>query len=390
MTELELWASSGAMALTGTAAGPPQLVAGAPATTVREAMLALEVLADANGLDPTRLPDHRLLGERAALMGLHRNGRSSAGGASRLIDTADGVIALTLSRPDDIAAVPALVERDVASDDPWRAVMKWAASRNSNEVVERATLLGLAIGAVDPSAEPNVIGPSRGLERPRRVGSARPIVVDLSSLWAGPLCAHLLGLMGAEVVHVESTRRPDPTRHVAPTFHRLLRGDREAVVLDFTNADEIARLRDLLLRADIVIEASRPRALEQLGIDAATIVAESGGCTWVSITAYGRAHNRIGYGDDVAAAAGLLGAGPVFASDAIADPLTGCHAAVAALTSWAAGASEIVDVAMYDVVRATRTAMPEAAVLRRDEEWFIDDGNLLIPVQAPAARQTTR
>ena len=390
MTELELWASSGAMALTGTAGGPPQLVAGTPATTVREAMLALEKLANASGLDASRLPDQRLLGERAALMGLHRNGRSSAGGASRLIDTADGTVAVTLSRPDDLAALPALLESDRVSGDPWTAVTEWAAARSNNEIVERAELLSLAIGAVNPCVEPNVGGHSEGSKWPPTLGSAKPLVVDLSSLWAGPLCAHLLELLGADVSHVESARRPDPTREVAPAFHQLLRGTRPPAVLDFIDPNDLARLRDLLLQADIVIEASRPRALEQLGIDAATIVAESGRCTWVSITAYGRAHNRIGYGDDVAAAAGLLGAGPVFAGDAIADPLTGCHAAVAALTSWSTGASGIVDVAMYDVVRATRTAMPEAAVIRRDDEWFVDDGDRLIPVAAPATRQTAR
>ena len=39
-----------------------------------------------------------------------------------------------------------------------------------------------------------------------------PLVVDLSALWAGPLCAHLLGLAGARVVKVESLGRPDGAR----------------------------------------------------------------------------------------------------------------------------------------------------------------------------------
>jgi crotonobetainyl-CoA:carnitine CoA-transferase CaiB-like acyl-CoA transferase len=138
-----------------------------------------------------------------------------------------------------------------------------------------------------------------------------------------------------------------------------------------------------------VIEASRPRALAQLGIDAEAIAAESGG-VWVSITAYGRAHNRIGYGDDVAAAAGLLGDGPVFAGDAIADPLTGSYAAAAALDAWSAGESGVLDIAMYDVTRSTRTATPDAEVVRDGEGWAVDDGSRLVPVRAPAARQAIR
>jgi hypothetical protein len=385
-TPIEDWAGSGAMALTGTATGPPQLVAGVPATAVRGALVALTRIADAMGLDAARLPDPRLLGERAAVMGLSRGGRSSAGGSSRLLEAADGQVALTLSRPDDLAAVPALVSRDVIGD-PWRAVTEWCRARSRQDVVERATLLGLAAGSVDNTLDAIDL-PSALPDRPR-VRTTAPLVVDLSSLWAGPLCAHLLELLGAHVVNVESTRRPDPGRYTAPAFHRLLRGDAEHCVLDFGSSDDIASLRDLLLRADIVIEASRPRALAQLGIDAGSITAESSGI-WVSITAYGRAHNRIGYGDDVAAAAGLLGDGPVFAGDAIADPLTGTHAAATALDAWSAGQSGVLDISMYDVVRATRTAMPDAEVVRDGDSWAVDDGTRLIPVRAPAARQATR
>jgi hypothetical protein len=384
---IEDWADSGAMALTGAADGPPQLIAGSPATAVRGALLALSSIADATGLDPAALPDARLLGERAAVMGLTRRGRSSASGSSRLIEAADGTVALTLSRADDLESVAALVSRNVVSD-PWREASEWCNEHSRQEVVERAALLGLAAGSVDESLPDAVGARPAPLDRPRARTTA-PLVVDLSSLWAGPLCAHLLELLGATVIKVESTRRPDPGRDAAPEFHRLLRGNTELCGLDFSSTDDLARLHDLLTRADIVIEASRPRALAQLGIDAASITAASGGI-WVSITAYGRAHNRIGYGDDVAAAAGLLGDGPVFAGDAIADPLTGCHAAAAALDAWSAGQSGVLDISMYDVARSTRTAMPDAEVVRAGGSWAVDDGNRLIPVRAPAARQASR
>ncbi|HVW81609.1 MAG TPA: CoA transferase [Mycobacteriales bacterium] len=386
-TPVESWAYSGAMALTGTADGPPQLVAGEPGHAVLSALRRLAGTATAMGLDTTALPDERLLGERAAVMGLARRGRISAGGASRLLEAADGTVALTLSRPDDLTSVPALVGGE-AGDDPWQSVTDWCRSRTATEVVERARLLGLAAGAVDhtlPQRQPEQ--PEPAAHPPAR--AAAPLVVDLSSLWAGPLCAHLLGLLGARVIDVESTRRPDPSRDFAPEFHRLLRNGAQRCTLDFAEADGRSRLRDLLLHADIVIEASRPRALAQLGIDADAITSASGG-TWVSITAYGREHNRIGYGDDVAAAAGLLGGGPVFAGDAIADPLTGCHAAAAALDAWSCGRSGVVEVSMYDVVRSTRTELANAVVVRDGDGWAVDDGDRLIPVAPPAARQASR
>jgi len=133
--------------------------------------------------------------------------------------------------------------------------------------------------------------------------------------------------------------------------------------------------------ADIVIESSRPRALARFGLDAAAAVAA--GTTWVSITAYGRAVDRVGFGDDVAAGSGLVavdGDGhPVFAGDAIADPLTGLTAAVlAARAARAARAPRAapLDVAMSDVVAATLDAAPHG-----------DASDRLTP--SPAARRVT-
>jgi hypothetical protein len=388
--EIAAWARSGAMALTGRSDGPPQLVAGAPASTVRAELAELAATAAAAGLDPSPLPDERLLGERAAVMGLRRQGRVSAGGRTRLLDAADGTVALTLSRQADLDLLPALLKRDTVSADPWSDVAAWAAEQDARDIEERAALLGLAIGAVHHSAEAAVGGLSAPSDRPPTAASAdAPLVVDLSALWAGPLCAHLLGLVGARVLAVESTQRSDPTRDVAPEFHALLRTTAEHRSLDFTSREDIARLRDLLVGADIVIEAARPRALAQLGIDAHEVAAE-GRVTWVSITAYGRTQNRIGYGDDVAAAAGLLGEGPVFAGDAVADPMTGTHAALAALSHWAAGHSGVVEISMYDVARAARAPIPEAHVVRRGDDWYVDDGSELHLVRRPVVRQAIR
>jgi crotonobetainyl-CoA:carnitine CoA-transferase CaiB-like acyl-CoA transferase len=194
---------------------------------------------------------------------------------------------------------------------------------------------------------------------PRTGGSREPFVVDLSSLWAGPLCTRLLADAGHRVVKVESTGRPDAARHGDGAFFDLLHAGKRSVALDFADPGGVSALHRLVAAADVVVEASRPRALRQLGIDAsACLRAASGPSVWVSITAGGRAGpaaNRAGFGDDVAAAAGLVvedGEGPVFCADAIADPLSGLVAAAATQRAWHDGGRWLLDVAMIDVARA--------------------------------------
>jgi hypothetical protein len=310
-----------------------------------------------------------LLFGRAALAGFSRHGRVSAGGSGRLLRARDGWVAVTLARADDIDAVPALVGR-AGDTDPWPAVEAWAAGCAAEDVAARAALLGVpgaVLGAV-PAGPPVR---TTMISAPARARTGHPLVVDLSALWAGPLCAHLLGRAGARVVKVESPDRPDGARAGNQRFYDWLHSGHEAVALDLRSPEFDALLR----RADVVIEASRPRALRQLGIVAEEVVAATG-AVWVSITGYGRDDpepGRAAFGDDAAVAGGLVAwdhAGePVFCADAIADPLTGLGAAGTVMEALADGGGRLLDVAMARVAadvsaRAGCTSeVPDAPVL---------------------------
>ena len=103
-----------------------------------------------------------------------------------------------------------------------------------------------------------------------------------------------------------------------------------------------------------MIEGSRPRALEQMGVDAAALV-RAGPKVWLSITGHGRADphaNRVGFGDDAAAAGGLvgwIGDDPRFIADAVADPLSGVTAAAAVVQLLEAPGRWMADVALSRV-----------------------------------------
>lgn len=210
-------------------------------------------------------------------------------------------------------------------------------------------------------------------------GSMRaPRVLDLSSLWAGPLCGHLLHRIGAEVVKVESLQRPDGARRGSPEFFDLLNAGKRSVALDLASAPGRAQLRTLLGAADIVIEASRPRALRQLGIEAEALLQAHPQLTWISLTGYGREpdwEQAIAYGDDAGVAGGLtalLHAAHgewLFAGDAIADPLTGIHAALAAWASWRQGGGRLLSIPLAGVVRAVLDFDPVPDVAARTAEW---------------------
>jgi crotonobetainyl-CoA:carnitine CoA-transferase CaiB-like acyl-CoA transferase len=259
----------------------------------------------------------------------------------------DGWIALNLARTSDRALLPALRGGRRLRDQSARAL------------VETAQLLGLPLASVGETRAGSLSPPTVAMGRaagPR--GNWR--VVDLSSLWAGPLCAAILAEAGAHVTRVESRARPDPTRRTMPALDRRLNGGKRHVVLDF--ADRAALLA-AVMDADIVVTSARRRAFEQLGCAPEVVFSAKPGLIWVAISGHGwqgDAADRVAFGDDAAAAGGLVNwhrGQPHFAGDALADPLTGLAAAAAALEAMEAGGGVLIDAAMARVAAGAATGV---------------------------------
>ena len=284
--------------------------------------------------------------ERARWAGLSRWGHTSCGGATRLFRTADGWAAVTLARPSDIESVPALTEREVHGD-PWASVETWCAFTTMATIAERAELLALPIGLLGERAAADALV-ATGLGA---TSVARPGVVDLSAMWAGPLCGAILADSGCDVVKVESTTRPDGARRGPKEFFARLHRGKQMMTLPFEEEEGRARLAEMIAGADVVIESSRPRALQQLGIRREELQ-PAGPAVWVTVTGHGATRNRVGFGDDAAVAGGLVvwdRDEPFFVADAISDPLTGLFAAAEALEALVAGRRVHLDVAMAGV-----------------------------------------
>lgn len=108
-------------------------------------------------------------------------------------------------------------------------------------------------------------------------------VLDMTTFWAGPSCTHTLGMLGAELIHLESTPRPDGTRLIAgipatveqwwersPIFSAL-NTNKKSVTLDFQTERGRELLRRLIATCDVVVENFTPRVIEQLGLDFDTL-----------------------------------------------------------------------------------------------------------------------
>lgn len=343
------WRRSGLAEVTGWPSGPGLMGPASLAAAADGALLAFTALT--GGPTPHMHSGSALLGERARRMALSRQGSTSPGGSCRLLPARDGFITINLARPEDHAALPAWLG-STASD--WIADIR---SRATRDLVPRGRLLGLAVAALDEMPPPWHTEQSAGI---RALPRARPpVVLDFSSLWAGPLAGALLASAGARVFKVESTARPDGARAGNAAFFDRLNSRKSSVAVDFGSAEGRAALRRLIAGADIVLESARPRAWRHLGLDAAEMVAVHPGLSWISITAHGRegdAANWVGFGDDCAIAGGVGRAmvqaygQAIFAGDAIADPLTGLHAACAAWAAWLRGGGSVVGLSLAGVV----------------------------------------
>ena len=319
----------------------------------------------------------QLLSRRSLFTSAPRDQQQSMGGWCRLLPSSDGWIAIHLPREDDLELLPAWIGISASSaNPPWDEIGTSVRTYTSDHIVRSAQELGLAVSMVPTDNDDEQLV-DRGTANParpwiqRRVGergAGRPLdglrVVDLSSLWAGPLCARVLGDGGARIVKVESPSRPDASRDGDAALFEWLHADHEFRSIAFDESDGVAELVELLEHADVVIEGSRPRALDRLGIAPAEIVAKRPGTVWVSITAFGRCgpwRDRVGFGDDTAVAGGLIevdaNGRPGFVGDAVADPLTGLVAAALVADAVLRGGGVTIDVALREVARsAARSA----------------------------------
>ena len=121
----------------------------------------------------------------------------------------------------------------------------------------------------------------------------------MTAYWAGPLAGHVLALLGAEVVHLESPTRPDGARLVGgvpqtedqfwergPIF-AALNTNKKSLTIDFRDPRGIDLLRRFIGTCDVIIENYTPRVLDQLGLDDEALRADHPGLVMLRMPGFG-------------------------------------------------------------------------------------------------------
>jgi crotonobetainyl-CoA:carnitine CoA-transferase CaiB-like acyl-CoA transferase len=177
-------------------------------------------------------------------------------------------------------------------------------------------------------------------------------VIDFTSYWAGPEATDLLGVLGAEVIKVESPFRPDPERAVSErldedewweygaNFHGTDRNKR-GIAIDLSAPTGQEVMLKLVATADVVIENFRPGVLDRLGLTLEAIRDVAPRAVLVRMPAFGLAgpwKMRGAFGPNIEQVTGMAfstGYGPEepIAPGGPCDPIAGTHAAFATLAA---------------------------------------------------------
>jgi crotonobetainyl-CoA:carnitine CoA-transferase CaiB-like acyl-CoA transferase len=201
-------------------------------------------------------------------------------------------------------------------------------------------------------------------------------VLDLTTFWAGPYFTMYLASFGADVIKVESPKRPDGFRFVAAfpqlgerwweqsgVFHATNLGKRAITLdLDHPRGKELA-LR-LVAEADVVAENFSPRVVEHFGLDYQTIRNVNPRAIMVRMPGFGLSgpcRDWVGWAlsfEQMAGCAEITGerGGRMFAPGGFADPVVGMHAAAALQAALAhrelTGQGQLIEVAQVEAVAA--------------------------------------
>jgi crotonobetainyl-CoA:carnitine CoA-transferase CaiB-like acyl-CoA transferase len=190
-------------------------------------------------------------------------------------------------------------------------------------------------------------------------------VLDVSTLFAGPLAATFLGDFGADVIKVEHPRRPDAARGHGPAkdgvnlWWKTLGRNKRTVTLDLGEQEGARLLLALAAGADVLVENFRPGTLERWGIGPAELHAANPRLVIARVTAFGQFGpyaRRPGFGSLAEAMSGFAAltgepdGPPTLPPFGLADGITALATAYAVMVALRTGVGQVVDMAIIEPI----------------------------------------
>ncbi|OGB12032.1 MAG: CoA-transferase [Burkholderiales bacterium RIFCSPLOWO2_12_FULL_64_33] len=193
-------------------------------------------------------------------------------------------------------------------------------------------------------------------------------VLDLSRVFAGPLCGQVLADFGADVIKVEHPGRGDDTRDwgmrigkTETTYYNSMNRNKRSITVDLQTPEGVRIIRDLLPQCDVVVQNFKTGGAEKLGLGYEQLKAIKPDLIYCSVAGYdssGPEAKRPGYDLVIQGEAGLMAINgeasqpPLKFGVAAVDMMTGMYAAQAVLAALfrreRTGKGRHIEMALYD------------------------------------------
>ena len=193
-------------------------------------------------------------------------------------------------------------------------------------------------------------------------------VLDLSRVFAGPLCGMVLADFGAEVIKVEHPGRGDDTRDwgmrigkTETTYYNSMNRNKRSITVDLQTPEGVKIIHSLLPQCDVVIQNFKTGGAEKLGLGYEQLKAIKPDLIYCSVAGYdssGPEAKRPGYDLVIQGESGLMALNgeantpPLKFGVAVVDLMTGMYAAQAVLAALfqrtRTGKGRHIEMALYD------------------------------------------
>ena len=166
-------------------------------------------------------------------------------------------------------------------------------------------------------------------------------VIDLTRIIAGPYCSMILGDLGAEIIKIEQPKIGDESRAWGPPWVKemsayfiAINRNKKSLTLNLKNPQGIEIFKDLVKKADVVLENFRPGTMDELGIGYEVLQGLNPKLVYCDMTGYGTDgpyRDKPGVDVIVSAIGGLMsitgepGGEPVKVGVPLTDVLTGVY-----------------------------------------------------------------